>query len=591
MAVAAGNRKDQELDIVLMSTKDGKVIRNLTERLQQGPRLRVHRHAGRLPRTTPCRGCRGRRPAIASPTSRAPRSRRRWSSRTCVTSKIEKRIDLKTVDMPESPDISPDGKEVAFAGAARRRSPTSSSSNLETGEITQPHERPVRRLRADLGARRQVDRLPGARQRQRQAVPPRPRTRGKKTQLTFGTHDDGGGAVHRRRHDRVPVDGHRSESADRSRGGAQRQHLQHLDAEPEERRAEAVHRRARRQRLADRAAATRSQRRSPSSPTTRVSTASTRCRANEPLHTVASADFGSPGPIIDFTAAAQPHAGQAERSRRRASSRSCSSRAVRRSTSASPAAATSSAAPRSPSPTCSATSSSTSSPRRSRSTARCRSRTLNLSRRFQYALQGFSQTQFYYGNDPACSTIRSTRIVESRATRSRRRPRAAARRSPSTRSTATRGSSCRRGMFQFKQAVQRRRAAAGRATSTSSSSTAARCSRNGTIMPFGAAYVQRDDGLPRVRAARRAARCALGYEYAPPVGGFLSRQTARRRRALLHAARRPTACSPSASAASRAGATSRATCTSAATPNCAATTTWSSSATRRSSPTPSCGSR
>jgi hypothetical protein len=30
MAVAAGNRKDQELDIVLLSTKDGKVIRNLT---------------------------------------------------------------------------------------------------------------------------------------------------------------------------------------------------------------------------------------------------------------------------------------------------------------------------------------------------------------------------------------------------------------------------------------------------------------------------------------------------------------------------------------------------------------------------------
>ncbi|HEX2341745.1 MAG TPA: hypothetical protein VHI98_14815, partial [Vicinamibacterales bacterium] len=30
MAVAAGNRKDQELDIILLSTKDGKVIRNLT---------------------------------------------------------------------------------------------------------------------------------------------------------------------------------------------------------------------------------------------------------------------------------------------------------------------------------------------------------------------------------------------------------------------------------------------------------------------------------------------------------------------------------------------------------------------------------
>jgi hypothetical protein len=30
MAVAAGNRKEQELDIILMSTKDGQVIRNLT---------------------------------------------------------------------------------------------------------------------------------------------------------------------------------------------------------------------------------------------------------------------------------------------------------------------------------------------------------------------------------------------------------------------------------------------------------------------------------------------------------------------------------------------------------------------------------
>ena len=37
-----------------------------------------------------------------------------------LTSKIEKRIELKTVDEPESPDISPDGKQVAFAGAAQR---------------------------------------------------------------------------------------------------------------------------------------------------------------------------------------------------------------------------------------------------------------------------------------------------------------------------------------------------------------------------------------------------------------------------------------------------------------------------------------
>jgi Tol biopolymer transport system component len=33
-----------------------------------------------------------------------------------VTGKVDQRIEIKTVDMPESPDISPDGKEVAFSG-------------------------------------------------------------------------------------------------------------------------------------------------------------------------------------------------------------------------------------------------------------------------------------------------------------------------------------------------------------------------------------------------------------------------------------------------------------------------------------------
>ena len=49
MAVAAGNRKEQELDIVLMSTKDGKIVAQPHRRVQQGQRLRVHRDAGRLP--------------------------------------------------------------------------------------------------------------------------------------------------------------------------------------------------------------------------------------------------------------------------------------------------------------------------------------------------------------------------------------------------------------------------------------------------------------------------------------------------------------------------------------------------------------
>ena len=228
-----------------------------------------------------------------------------------VTRKIEKRFELKTVDMPESPDISPDGKRGRLLGAAATPSATSSSSTSRPAQITQPHERRVRRLRADVLARRQVARLPGARQRQRQAVPPRPRDRQEDAaHLRHARRRRR--AVPGRRHARVPVDGGRSEPADRPRGRAQRQHLQHLDAEPEDRRAEAVHRHARAATSRRSSCATRRRRRSPSSPTTRASTASTRCRAKEPLHTVATRRLRRARADHRLPAAAQPHAGEGE---------------------------------------------------------------------------------------------------------------------------------------------------------------------------------------------------------------------------------------------------------------------------------------
>ena len=116
-----------------------------------------------------------------------------------------------------------------------------------------------------------------------------------------------------------------------------------------------------------------------------------------------SADFGSPGrPIIDFTPplshtlvrdnihkksfvredeAGRPPAGRPRRHERRQLLRQHG---------------------RSRSPTCSATSSSASSRSRSRSTGRWSFSYLNIERRMQYALQGFSQDSFYYGqNTPA----------------------------------------------------------------------------------------------------------------------------------------------------------------------------------------------
>ena len=50
----------------------------------------------------------------------------------------------------------------------------------------------------------------------------------------------------------------------------------------------------------------------------------------EPLHTAATADFGAPGPIIDFQAPLQHTLVDGQRSARRARSRRCSSRAGRR---------------------------------------------------------------------------------------------------------------------------------------------------------------------------------------------------------------------------------------------------------------------
>ena len=78
--------------------------------------------------TTRCRGCRGRRPAIASPTSRAPRSTRRSSSRTSSRGRSRSGIELKTVDVPGVARHQP-GRQ---GGRVRRRcaapSATSSSS-------------------------------------------------------------------------------------------------------------------------------------------------------------------------------------------------------------------------------------------------------------------------------------------------------------------------------------------------------------------------------------------------------------------------------------------------------------------------------
>ena len=189
MAVAAGNRKDQELDIVLMSTKDGKVIRNLTGGFNQSHGYEYIATPG------------GFRNNAVPWMSWAPTGDRiAYFARTeklktlilqnVVTKKIEKRIELKTVDMPESPDISPDGREVAFA-ALQGATGDIFIVNLDSGEVRNvtndtfgdyaptwtPDGKQLIYL-ARVSGNDKLFRLDLA--------------SGKKTQITFGTHDDGG---------------------------------------------------------------------------------------------------------------------------------------------------------------------------------------------------------------------------------------------------------------------------------------------------------------------------------------------------------------------------------------------------------------
>src|SRR3954447_8917092 len=189
MAVAAGNRKDQELDIILLSTKDGKVIRNLTGGFNAGFGFEYIATPG---------GFRGNAVPWMSWSPVGDRiayfvrkeKRKDLILQNVLTRKIEKRFDLKSVDGPESPDVSPDGKEVAFA-AMRGAIADIFIVNLETKEIRNitndafgdyaptyaPDSKSIIFL-ARVSGNDKLFRIDLA--------------SGKKTQITFGTHDDGG---------------------------------------------------------------------------------------------------------------------------------------------------------------------------------------------------------------------------------------------------------------------------------------------------------------------------------------------------------------------------------------------------------------
>jgi len=127
------NGRDREMDIVLISAKDGEIIRNLTSGFDQSMGFEYLAYSTLRFNTVPWMSWspQGDRLAYFVRTEKD----RSLVVQNVVTKKIEVRIELKTIDAPESPDFSPDGKTVAFSGL-RGSDADIFTVNLETQEIT-----------------------------------------------------------------------------------------------------------------------------------------------------------------------------------------------------------------------------------------------------------------------------------------------------------------------------------------------------------------------------------------------------------------------------------------------------------------------
>jgi hypothetical protein len=188
IAGMTGNGRDREYDIVLISAKDGEIIRNLTAGFDQSMGFEYLATPGGRWNSVPWMSWSplGDRLAYFVRTEKD----RSLIVQNVVTKKIEVRINLTTIDAPESPDFSPDGKMIAFSGM-RNSEADIFTINLDSKEIVNltkdnfaeyaPTWSPDGKTIVYL------TRVSGNEKLFRMDA-----TGENKTQITFGTHDDGG---------------------------------------------------------------------------------------------------------------------------------------------------------------------------------------------------------------------------------------------------------------------------------------------------------------------------------------------------------------------------------------------------------------
>jgi len=187
IAAVVGNARDQELDIILLSARDGQFIRNLTKGFD-------HRRGWEYIATAG--GLRGN---MVPWISWAPKGDRiAYFARTeksksliiqnVVSGRVEQRLNLESVDAPESPAFSPDGTRVAFAalrGAVGDIFVVDLASGVVTNLTNDGFADYAPTFAPDGRSIVYTARISGNDKLFRVSA-----TGGDKTQLTFGTHDD-----------------------------------------------------------------------------------------------------------------------------------------------------------------------------------------------------------------------------------------------------------------------------------------------------------------------------------------------------------------------------------------------------------------
>jgi hypothetical protein len=187
LAIFTGNRRDGEGDIILVSRKDGSVVRKLTAGFDKDKGFEYIVTPGGRWVTVPWLtwSATGDRLAYFARTEKS----RSLIMQDILTGDVKDRIEMRTLDEPESPDYSPDGKKVVFAAlqegvgdifvvdlATKQITNLTKDEFADSAPTWSPDGQSIVYL-ARISSNEKLFRLDLA--------------SGRKTQLTFGTHDEG----------------------------------------------------------------------------------------------------------------------------------------------------------------------------------------------------------------------------------------------------------------------------------------------------------------------------------------------------------------------------------------------------------------